>query len=259
MSKPLAPKFEVFEVGGAVRDDLLGLPSKDVDFVVVGPESFEAMVAELKARGFKVFLESPEFVTVRAKVPASMPELAARTDVADFVLARKDGPSSDGRRPDFVEPGTLEDDLRRRDFTVNAMARGLDGALVDPFGGEADLAAGVLRFVGEPMDRLREDGLRMLRGFRFMVVKGLEAEPATMAALASPEARDLLRSVSRERVREEVEKMLKASVEASLALFARLPAETVEVVLEGFDFVGAMKRLPPAEAEKLFRLALAAS
>lgn len=221
---------QFFQVGGHVRDQFLGVDSKDVDFTVVGPASFEAMVAELRDLGFKVFVESPEFVTARAKVPASMPELAAATDVADFVLARKDGVSSDGRRPDFVEPGTLLDDLARRDFSVNAMARGTDGVLVDPFNGQADLASRTLRFVGDPMTRLREDGLRMLRGFRFMVCKGLTPDVDTWDALRSDEASVLLRSVSKERVREELAKMFKADTLASLRLLADLPEATVEAM-----------------------------
>lgn len=249
-------KFELFEVGGCVRDEFLGLDSKDVDFTVVGPESFEEFEAELVRRGFEVFESRPEFVTVRAKVPASMPELRARSLVADFVLARKDGESSDGRRPDFVEPGTLLDDLARRDFTVNAMARALDGSLVDPFDGRGDLERMTLRFVGDAMTRLREDGLRMLRGFRFMVVKGFTAEAATMEALRSDEAAELLRSVSAERKRDELEKMLKADARATMELLRSLPEVTVEAVLDGVDLRGVLKRLSEESAEALFREAL---
>src|SRR5690606_30256826 len=113
--------IQMFEVGGCVRDDLLGIPTKDVDFTVVAP-SFDAMRDHLIREGFRIHVESPEFVAIRAGVPEGHP-LRERTKDADFVLARKDAPTGDGRRPDFVEPGTLMDDLARRDFTVNAMAR----------------------------------------------------------------------------------------------------------------------------------------
>ncbi len=244
-------EFQLFEVGGCVRDDLLGVDSKDVDFSVVGPQSFAEMRDELVRRGFKVFVESEETVTVRAKVPASMPELQARTDVADFVLARKESTESDGRRPEVVEVGTLEDDLRRRDFTVNALARAMDDSLVDLFGGLDDLANMTLRFVGVPMDRLREDALRVLRGFRFLVTKGFTAAPETWEALTSPEAAELLsavrsdgsRVVSVERMREEVNKMMLADTPATLELLVSLPEATRKAMFpEGLRLSATMKK-----------------
>ena len=199
--------IKLFEVGGCVRDELLGIPSKDVDFVVIAP-SFEAMERHIDEMGLKVFISKPEFVTIRAGVPKGHP-LRARCKDADFVLARKDGPSTDGRRPDFVEPGTLEDDLRRRDFTVNALARDpFTGEIVDPHGGLTDLEDRSLRFVGAAHERIREDGLRVLRGFRFAITKGLKPTPETVAALRSDLAADMLQAVSVERIREELEKML---------------------------------------------------
>ena len=213
---------QMFEVGGCVRDDLMGIASKDVDFVVLA-DSFDAMRAELVGRGFTIWQERPEFVTIRAGVPKGDP-LRERTKDADFVLARKDSATGDGRRPDFVEAGTLADDLARRDFTVNAMARNpLTGDLVDPFQGRDDLKRRTLRFVGDPMERIREDGLRVLRGFRFMVTKGLVPTVETWDALCSSEAARMLGSVSVERIREEVERMVAFDTLATLAMLADLP------------------------------------
>lgn len=241
-------RFTFFEVGGAVRDDLLGLDSKDVDFTVVADgatgsaeETFTEMVAHLEAEGFKVFVQSPEFLTARAKVPAGH-ELEGRTDVADFVLARLDGPSSDGRRPDFVKPGTLADDLARRDFTVNAMARTVDGSLVDPHGGKDDLEVMALRFVGDPMERVREDGLRVLRAFRFMVTKGFVATDETLAVLTSVEAAEMLGRVSKERVRDELDKMFRVDTLGTLDLLGTLPKHTVAAMFpEGLRLAPTMK------------------
>lgn len=211
--------FTFAEVGGAVRDGLLGLDSKDVDFVAVptslaafstADEAFAALVADLKCQGFQVFLETPQFFTVRAQVPDGHP-LKTRTNVADFVLARRDGPSSDGRRPDFVLPGTLHDDLERRDFTINAMAILPNGELVDPFGGSDDLDAELIRFVGDPMERIKEDGLRVVRALRFCVTKGFDIEANTWEALTSELAMDMVRKVSIERIREELDKMFSFS------------------------------------------------
>ena len=204
--------FQFAEVGGAVRDKFLGVNSKDVDFVAVptqkfdtADDAFNALVAHLKETGFKVFLETPEFFTVRAQVPDGH-SLKERTNVADFVLARKDGPSSDGRRPDFVLPGTLMDDLQRRDFTVNAMAI-LDGELIDPFGGREDLDNRLIRFVGNPMDRIAEDGLRVMRALRFHITKGFDVDVETWDAVNSEFAAEMLMKVSTERIREELDKM----------------------------------------------------
>lgn len=128
----------LFEVGGCVRDDLLNIPTKDIDFVAIAP-SFDALRQHVLDEGFKIFIERPEFGTIRVSVPKNHP-LRKKVKDADFVLARKDGPSTDGRRPDFVEPGTLCEDLARRDFTVNAMARAVGSdIIIDPFNGQRDL------------------------------------------------------------------------------------------------------------------------
>ena len=221
--------FQFAEVGGAVRDKMMGLESKDVDFVAIptvpsafstAEEAFSCLVDDLKWQGFQVFLETPQFFTVRAQVPKDH-VLKERTNVADFVLARKDGPSSDGRRPDFVLPGTLMDDLERRDFTVNAMAM-LGGELVDPFGGREDLEANLLRFVGKPEDRIAEDGLRVMRAMRFCVTKGFDIEPGTWDAVNSDFGAEMLSKVSVERVREELEKMFLANSLFTLEMIADL-------------------------------------
>jgi tRNA nucleotidyltransferase (CCA-adding enzyme) len=138
--------IELYEVGGCVRDSLLGIDSKDIDFTVIAP-SYEDMREFLTDAGFEIFLETPEYFTIRARFPKvvthdAIPTRFVRTKklpTADFVLARKEGAYSDGRRPDEVQMGTLLDDLSRRDFTMNAMARDRDGRLIDPFGGQQDV------------------------------------------------------------------------------------------------------------------------
>jgi tRNA nucleotidyltransferase (CCA-adding enzyme) len=141
--------MKVYEVGGAVRDALLGLPVEERDWVVVG-----ASADELEARGFKrVGKDFPVFLH-----PSTGEEYAlARTE-------RKTAPGYTGFAFDAAPTVTLEDDLKRRDLTINAIARGEDGALVDPWSGRADLAARVLRHVSPAF---REDPLRVLRVARF--------------------------------------------------------------------------------------------
>lgn len=150
--------------------------------------------------------------------------------VADFVLARKDGPSSDGRRPDWVIPGTLDDDLARRDFTVNAIARAVDGTLIDPFNGQDDIKFGTLRFVGDAGQRISEDGLRVMRAFRFVVTKGFVFAPGMVDVLTTGFAAEMLGKVSVERIREELIKMFKFDTLASLQLLGSLPVHTRQAI-----------------------------
>jgi tRNA nucleotidyltransferase (CCA-adding enzyme) len=206
-------KFPMFKVGGCVRDEFLGLESKDIDFAVEAP-SFEALLEFATERCTRVFEVKPEHFTVRGH--------DAELGDVDFVLCRKDGPSSDGRHPDFVEAGTILDDLARRDFTVNAMARDAEGVLLDPHGGREDLEAGVLRFVGSAEDRLAEDALRAFRGLRFSVTKRFTLDDTALAALQAMHA-EAFDAVSTNRMRDELHKMFATDTAASLAVLAKVP------------------------------------
>jgi tRNA nucleotidyltransferase (CCA-adding enzyme) len=204
-------------VGGIVRDRILGVKSKDEDFVVMGCRSFEDMIDAVISRGGRIFegTERPEFGVVRGLLP----EIGA----ADFALPRDDGFSSDGRRPDSV---TIHDDLirdlARRDFTVNAMAEDEDGNLIDPFGGRDDLALKVLRFVGDAKDRLAEDRLRAFRGVRFEVTKGLMMTFDTTQAIAALRSEDF-EAVSTERIREELLRAFAHNTKTALIVLTRFP------------------------------------
>lgn len=229
--------FQFFEVGGCVRDSLLGLSSKDVDFSVVAQEglfqdaatAFAALEASLTDQGFKVFESRPEFLTIRAQVAAGHP-LRERTNVADFVLARKDGPYSDGRRPDFVLPGLLKDDIFRRDFRINALCRDIQGNLIDLVGGLEDLENRILNFVGDPRERISEDGLRVMRCFRFHITKGFDVEEHTWEVCTSEFGAEMLGKVAAERVREELNKMFRTNTLHSLRLLGELPRFTQEAI-----------------------------
>ena len=157
--------MKTYAVGGSVRDELLGLPVVDRDWVVVGATP-EAMAK----RGFRpVGSDFPVFLH-----PETHEEYAlARTE-------RKTGPGYKGFSFHAAPEVTLEDDLRRRDLTINAMARAEDGTLVDPYGGKADLERGVLRHVSEAF---AEDPVRILRVARFAARFGFEVAPETMALM----------------------------------------------------------------------------
>lgn len=127
----------------------------------------------------------------------------AQVEVTTF---RGEGPYSDGRRPDWVRfSATLEEDLARRDFTINAIAYDPLGEVwVDPFHGRWDLRRRLVRAIGEPRERFREDGLRMLRYFRFQSTLGFKGERRTMQGIVP----EWLVGVARERIREELDRLL---------------------------------------------------
>src|SRR6266851_9400846 len=191
--------LEAYLVGGAVRDELLGLQSKDADFLVLGTDILglrtalephgrvEDLVVAGRPVGVRLF---PRDRDLRSAAPAGI----------EFAPPRREQSTGPGRH-DFaivIDPGaTVEDDLQRRDFTVNAMARRLaDGLLVDPFGGRADLERGVLRTVSPRS--FAEDPLRIVRGLRLVSQLGLEPEEETLRQMRE-EARSVA-LVSGERV-----------------------------------------------------------
>lgn len=214
--------LNVFVVGGCLRDQALiefgAIPQtniKDIDFAVEA-ESFDVMTDELAASGFEIFKSDPEFVTLRARFPRTLEWADWLVDqdfdlglTADFVLCRKDGVYKDGRRPESVSAGTIFDDLARRDFTVNAIARHADAGILDPFDGMRDCGDRILRFVGDPFRRVEEDGLRVLRGLRFMVTRGLEPDDAAREMFHSAMAQDAVAQQNDQRIFEEVEKMFR--------------------------------------------------
>src|SRR5881392_3964372 len=157
--------MKTYRVGGSVRDELLGLAVQDHDYVVVGADP-----EEMVRRGFKpVGADFPVFLH-----PETHEEYAlARTE-------RKTGPGYKGFTFHASPEVTLEDDLRRRDLTINAMARSEDGTLVDPHGGERDLRAGMLRHVS---DAFAEDPVRILRVARFAARFGFAIAPETLALM----------------------------------------------------------------------------
>ncbi len=215
-------------VGGAVRDSFLGKNSKDKDYAVEA-ESFEAMRSDITAKGGKIFLEKPEFLTICARFGR---------DTADYVLCRKDGAYSDGRHPDQVEIGTIRDDLARRDFTMNAIALDEEGKLIDPFGGYADIHMKIIRCVGD-VGRLEEDALRMVRAIRFAIT--LDFEMNEDIRIFVRHNADKLRQISQERVREELTKCFAHDTILTLSMLMQYPG------IAGVAFEGKMWLKPTFE------------
>ncbi|MDR0954519.1 MAG: CCA tRNA nucleotidyltransferase, partial [Rikenellaceae bacterium] len=190
--------LSAFVIGGYVRDYFLHRPSTDIDVVVVG--SGIALAEKLARRlhtGVTVF---KTFGT--AMVRAGDMEI-------EFVGARKESYRSDSRKP-TVEAGTIEDDQLRRDFTINAMALGLNrenfGELVDPFGGIRDLDALLIRTPCDPDITFSDDPLRMIRAVRFATQLGFDIDPETFEAITRN--RERIAIVSKERVTVELNKIM---------------------------------------------------
>jgi poly(A) polymerase/tRNA nucleotidyltransferase (CCA-adding enzyme) len=230
-------------VGGAVRDALAGRPVHDVD--IAAPLPPETIAQRLTRAGLKVFETGLAHGTVTAVLAGEPVEVTSlRRDIA-----------TDGRHAEVEWTMDWREDAARRDFTINAMSLSAEGALWDYFGGRGDLAAGRVRFVGDPAVRLAEDYLRALRFFRFQARYGRGApDPAAVAAIRA--AVPGLARLSVERVWMELKRLLEApDPTAALALMAEtgvLPA----VLPEGFD----LRRLDAliaagAPADPLLRVA----
>lgn len=220
----------IFKVGGCIRDKFLGLNTKDIDFTFVCEKSttvddgWNEMKQWLSDNGFKTFLETKSCFTIRAKFPVGHTYEGL---VADFVMARKEVGYIEGTRRPILEIGTLEDDLVRRDFTVNAMAEDIDGNLIDPHDGLSDLSNRVLITPTDPMITMLDDPLRVLRALRFSITKGFTISSSLHNAMIQKEVMDkLVNVVSGERIREELEKMFKFDTVESFKLLNEFSTET---------------------------------
>jgi poly(A) polymerase len=184
--------FQAVFTGGWVRDSLLGLPSSDIDIATnATPDKVEKLFRRTKAVG-----KSFGVILVKMK--------DTDFEVATF---RIDGTYSDGRHPDGVQFTSMEEDAKRRDFTVNAMFYDpRKNKYIDFVDGQKDLAAKRIRFVGDPNQRIVEDNLRMLRAIRFALKLNSWIEPESMQAIRVNASK--ITNVSSERVREEFMKMI---------------------------------------------------
>lgn len=224
-------KYKLYLTGGLVRDELLGIESKDMDYSVVFDAEhfiespikvFKYLSEDLARKKFEIFLETPDCFTIRAKFPEDDDNAGL---VADFVLARKDGAKIEGTRRAEVSLGTLEDDLARRDFTVNALAKDGD-KIIDIFGGQEDLYKGILDTPLDPMVTMMDDPLRMLRGIRFSVTKGFTIADRVWEAMSQEGLIDsFFEVVSVDRIRDELTKAFKVDTAQTIMLLLDLGGE----------------------------------
>ena len=226
--------YEAYVVGGAVRDVLRGADHiNDYDVTTNAlPEETKKLFS-----GYMIYETGIKHGTVTVNVDGNMVE------VTTF---RTDGEYTDSRHPDKVTfTKNIEEDLARRDFTVNAMALALDGRLVDPFDGVYDIASGVIRAVGDPEKRFSEDALRIMRAYRFSAKLCYEIDEDTL--LASQKCSKGLENISRERIGVEWNKLL-TSTFCSKALLRMKKYGIFDVIFPKVavepDFLAKIETLP---------------
>lgn len=222
MSAAPLPTIKLYSVGGKVRDAFLGRSSNDQDYSVEAP-SYHAMKEYLLDRKCVIYVEREKFGTIKAKTWDGI--------TADFVLCRKDGFYTDGRRPDATEVGTIYDDLSRRDFCMNAIAQQEDGVYLDPHGGIDDIKHRRISCVGS-IDRLKEDSLRLLRALRFHITLGFDLDPAIEKCLHDREYVNMLKNVSKERIYEELRKCFDSNTLKTIHVLFYYPLITTLIFKE---------------------------
>ena len=217
-----AAGFQAYAVGGCVRDFLLGLKASDFDLCTNASPSEMIQVFS----DYQLLLHGQKHGTVAVVMDA---------EVVEITTFRAEGGYVDGRHPDWVKfVNRVDDDLARRDFTVNAMAYNPTTGFLDPFGGQKDLENHVLRTVGDPETRFREDALRILRGARFSARFELKPEPATMNAMI--QLSPLMDELARERVFDELCKLLVFAKAADILMFAPLLTQVIPELAPAVGF-----------------------
>lgn len=193
-------EYEAWYVGGFVRDALMGRACHDVD--IATNAHWTCVQAACEQAGMQVRESGVKHGTVTVLVPAG-----SEVHAVEVTTFRTEGSYSDGRRPDEVHfVGNIQDDLARRDFTMNAIAFAPGVGVVDPFGGVADISAGIIRVVGAPEDRFKEDALRILRACRFASQLGFSIDGDTLRGMEV--CKRMLENVSRERITQELDGFL---------------------------------------------------
>src|ERR1700682_4885383 len=207
-------------VGGYVRDKMLGRPHPNPDVVVEGGDGLKLAQRFAELAGADPPVTFERFGTAQVALPGHLVE---------FVTARSESYAPDSRKPD-VRPATLEEDLRRRDFTINTLLMDLDGNIHDLIGGRQDLEARILRTPSDPLRTFADDPLRMLRAIRFAAELGFELAPDLLPAMRELKSRLAPPVISVERTADELRKML-TSERPRLAIELLDSGDLLEIIL----------------------------
>jgi putative nucleotidyltransferase with HDIG domain len=236
--------YQIFVVGGPVRDLLMGKPPKDWDFTT------DAQPEEILKLFPDAFYDN-KFGTVGIpieKVRGDAAEPANFKNIAEVTTMRREGEYKDFRHP--IEVGwtnKIEEDLARRDFTMNALALGPNNNLIDPFGGKADIEVGLIRAVGDPNKRFKEDALRLIRAIRFSAQLGFEIEEKTWLAIR--DNANLIGEISGERIRDELFKILR-SVNPYIGLIKLREAGILKIILPEVERTFGVSQEGPKHARE---------
>ena len=240
--------FEAYIVGGCVRDGILGRDPEDWDITTIAkPDEIKRIFSHTVDTGI-------EHGTVTVLVPPEEAERGIRS--FEVTTYRIDGEYTDHRHPNAVSfTGSLEEDLARRDFTINAMAYHMERGIIDPFHGQEDLEKKIVRAVGKAKDRFAEDALRMMRGIRFSAQLDFSLDEEAYLGIES--LKESLENVSKERIAVELWKLLASAHPDKVEMF--FSTGLAPYITEDFPKIqesGIPKLLPFAPVEKIVRFGL---
>ena len=240
--------FEAYIVGGCVRDGILGRDPEDWDITTIAkPDEVKRIFSHTVDTGI-------EHGTVTVLVPPEEVERGIRS--FEVTTYRIDGEYTDHRHPNAVSfTGSLEEDLARRDFTINAMAYHMERGIIDPFHGQEDLEKKIVRAVGKAKDRFAEDALRMMRGIRFSAQLDFSLDEEAYLGIES--LKESLENVSKERIAVELWKLVASAHPDKVEMF--FSTGLAPYITEDFPKIqesGIPKLLPFAPVEKIVRFGL---
>lgn len=234
--------YKLYTVGWCVRDRLLWLTPKDIDYVVVfdnqenytEQEAFNILVKDVESK-WKVYVTHPEFLTLRWQLNG--------VD-ADFVIARKEEYSPESRLP-VTKLWTLEDDLRRRDFTINAIASDMKWNIIDMFSGEKHIVAWIIRATVDEKKSLWDDPLRILRAIRFAVVLDFRIDWPLKQAIMRFSVDDFKKKVHLNRALVEFQKAWQHSKNSTIEMLLRLANLNPDIyayIVDNIGFIPTLKQ-----------------
>jgi len=210
--------MNIYEVGGTLRDSLLGKKHKDID-LAIDASSFKEMKDYVLKNSRKIFLEKPEFGTIRYMSVNGNPE--------DISLCIK---SRNLEKQDF-EIGTIQEDLQQRDFTINAIARNIKtGEIIDPTQGALDIESKIIRCTQKPELIFKMDPIRIIRAIRFKIELSFKIDPSIEDYFKIESNFEQLKNQNRERLRQEIGKCFKFSTTQSIIEFTKLGPFFIDAV-----------------------------